>query len=177
MAENTVNDLKIRKLKDVRVLTRGNWRNFSGHADTYNREGDRNFTISIPQDVAEEMISEGWDIRVREPKSEEYDTEYTLKIRLKYHDYNGNPMRNQPVVYFVQDGHRRMVEEDEVSVLDHASIGSADLVIRQYPYNFGGRSGVSTSLVIGYFKLVTSDFDDPFEDEYLDDSEIPFDAE
>lgn len=167
-------------LKDVRVLTRGSWRNFGGHDDgVYNREGDRNFTISLDKDVAEQMIADGWDIRVREPKSDEYETEYTLKIRIKYRNRDGEPMPAslRPVVYFVTDGQRRVVDEEEVGALDQASISKANLVIRQYPWTYGKKTGVSTSLAIGYFYLEMTEFDDPFASDFLEDIEIPFDAE
>lgn len=159
------------KIKNAKVLTRGTWRNFSGTESDYNRAGDRNFTISIPEDLAKQMMADGWDIHVREPENKDYDTEYTLKVSLKY---NFRP----PLVYFVTDGRKRQVSEDEVGALDRAYIDGADLLLRQYNWTYHNKSGVKACLVIGYFHLVDSDYEDPFADDYanfMDD--VPFDTD
>jgi hypothetical protein len=49
-------------LEDVKLI----FRNFAGREGMYNREGDRNFAVELPKDVAEELAANGWNVKLRQ---------------------------------------------------------------------------------------------------------------
>ena len=50
------------QFNDARIV----YRNFSGVGNAYNREGDRNFAIVIPDDEAKDaLLSEGWNVKIK----------------------------------------------------------------------------------------------------------------
>ena len=55
------------QIEDARII----YRNFSGVGDMYNREGDRHFTLVIPDSrTAEALTNERWAVKIRAPKVE-----------------------------------------------------------------------------------------------------------
>jgi len=47
-------------VEDARII----FRNFSGKEGQYNREGDRNFAVVIPSDIADQIVLAGWNVRI-----------------------------------------------------------------------------------------------------------------
>lgn len=126
----------ILQIDDARIV----YPNFSGRSSIYNKEGDRNFLVVIPDEAtAHELIDRGWNVRIRPPK-EEGDTPFmTLKVKLKFNGYGPN-------VYLVTNGVQRELDESTVGVLDHINILCVDLDIRPLPWSDGPRSGTSAWL-------------------------------
>lgn len=50
-----VDEAKTFMVEDARLM----FRNFAGKENQYNREGDRNFAVELPVDLAEQMLSDG----------------------------------------------------------------------------------------------------------------------
>ena len=53
------NDAKTFMIEDCQLI----FRNFEGKEGQYNRKGDRNFAVILPQDVAHQMLKDGWNVR------------------------------------------------------------------------------------------------------------------
>ena len=50
------------------------FRNFSGEASKFNREGDRNFALRIfDQDIADKLLDLGWNVKIKPPREEGED--------------------------------------------------------------------------------------------------------
>ena len=60
-------------MEDARVV----FRNFAGKEGMYNREGDRNFCVLLEEDLAEDMMADGWNVKRLKPRDgEEMGTAY-----------------------------------------------------------------------------------------------------
>lgn len=121
----------ILQIDDARII----YRNFSGAPSKFNREGDRNFAIVIPdQEAADALISEGWNVKVKPPR-EEGDTPFMyLPVKIKFNDRG-------PIVYLATGKKMTRLDESTVSCLDDVDIISVDLDIRPYDWDINGKTG------------------------------------
>ena len=121
----------ILQIDDARIV----YRNFSGTGSKFNREGDRNFAVVIPdQDVVDELVNRGWNVKIKPPRDED-DTPFMFPpVKIKFNERG-------PKVY-LQSGDK-MVELDEESIdcLDDVDILSVDLDIRPYDWEVNGKQG------------------------------------
>lgn len=115
------------------------WRNFAGRPDQFNRNGDRNFAVIIPnQEIADKMINHtnkygvGWNVKIRDPREEGDQPFMFLKVKVKFTDFGPN-------VYLKSGNNTRMLDESTIDLLDKINIASVDLDIR--PYDDMGREG------------------------------------
>lgn len=116
------------------------FRNFSGNPGQYNREGDRNFAVVIPNDeIANELTDRGWNVTVKPPREEGEDYFRYLKIKVKFNDHG-------PTIYLKTNGVQNKLDEDTVHILDNIDILSVDLDIRPYHWSVNGDSGQSAYL-------------------------------
>ena len=115
--------------------TRITYRNFRGEGSKFNREGDRNFAMIIPtQDLADELISRGWNVKIKEPREESEEPFIYLPIKVKFNDRG-------PQIYLVTGDRTNRLDEDVVSMLDDIDIRSVDLDIRPYDWEVNGKTG------------------------------------
>ena len=115
------------------------FRNFAGKGGQYNREGDRNFAVVIPnREIAEELINDtnqygvGWNVKIKEPRNEEEDEFIFLPVKVKF---NGRG----PAVYLETNGVRNQLKEESVSLLDSVDILDVSLDIRPYDDVINGK--------------------------------------
>lgn len=126
----------ILQIDDARIC----FRNFRGEGTMYNKEGDRNFSLIIPDpEIAEELQNDkneygvGWNVKIRAPKEEGEMPFMHLKVNVKYTE------RSQPRVYLISGKNRVELNEGTIGMLDDIDIRSVDLDIR--PYDGEGRFG------------------------------------
>lgn len=121
----------ILQVNDARII----YRNFRGEGGKFNREGDRNFAMIIPnQELADELISRGWNVKIKEPREEGDDPFMYLPVKVKFNDRG-------PQVYLVTGDRTNRLDEDVVSMLDDIDIRSVDLDIRPYDWEVNGKTG------------------------------------
>lgn len=122
----------ILQIDDARIIHR----NFAGVGSKFNREGDRNFSLVIEdQDIADKLIEEGWNVKIKEPR-EEGDVPFMfLPVKVKFNDRG-------PSVY-LKSGPANCVrlDEDTIDCLDNVDILSVDLDIRPYDWEVNGKVG------------------------------------
>jgi hypothetical protein len=115
------------------------FRNFAGKEGQYNREGDRNFAVILPEDVAKTMLEDGWNVRYLESREEgEPDTPY-VSVAVNF-------ANRPPRVVLITSTTRTQLDEKSVEVLDWADIRMADLIARGYDWNVNNKSGTKAYL-------------------------------
>lgn len=116
------------------------FRNFSGKEGQYNREGDRNFAVIIPDEkTAQAMLQDGWNVKYLTAREEgEEDTPY-IQVAVSY-------KIRPPRIVLLTSKARTNIDEDMVETLDWVNIRSADLIARAYEWNVNGKTGIKAYL-------------------------------
>ena len=114
----------ILQIDDARII----FRNFRGEASKYNRAGDRNFALVIPnEDMAKDLADLGWNVKIKPPKEDGDDPFMYLPVKVKFNDRG-------PQVYLRTGKAKNKLDEDSVAVLDDIDIVSVNLDIRPYDW-------------------------------------------
>lgn len=142
-------------IEDAEIM----FRNFSGREQTsqstgrvVNNEGNRNVSVLIPEDIAEEMAEAGWNIKIRPPKDEGDEPSHYMKVNISYR-------YQEPDIRTYVNRVETHVHEDTIGLLDDASIVSADVCVSK-PKEVG-RNGYLQEL-----RLVIEPR--PFDEKYAD---------
>ncbi len=121
----------ILQIDDARII----YRNFSGEATKFNRAGDRNFSVVIPdQETAEALVKQGWNVKIKPPREDGDDPFMFLPVKVKFSG-------NNPHVYLRTGSRRNRLDEESIGCLDDIDIESVDLDIRPYDWDVNGKSG------------------------------------
>lgn len=121
----------ILQIDDAKII----YRNFEGRGDKFNREGDRNFAVIIPdEELADRLASEGWNVKIKEPRDDQDTPFMYLPVKVKF---NGRG----PACYLVTGNRNNRLDEDSVGIIDDIDILSVNLDIRPYDWDVNGKSG------------------------------------
>lgn len=155
----------ILQIDDARLI----FKNFAGRADKFNREGDRNFAIIIPdEEMANELINLGWNVKIKPPREDGDDPFMYMSVKVKFNDRGPN-------VYLVTGRNQNRLDEESISILDNVYMSSVDLDIRPYDWEINGKTGRSAYLQsMRVIQDVTDRFASFDEPEELNDDYIPF---
>lgn len=136
----------ILQIDDARIV----YRNFTGTASQYNREGDRNFALVIPdQELADSLMADNWNVKVKPPRDEDDTPFMFLNVKVKFNERG-------PAVYLKTGNAVNRLDKESVSILDNIDILSVDMDIRPYDWNVNGKDGRTAYLQSIY---VTQDVD------------------
>lgn len=121
----------ILQIDDARII----YRNFAGRGDKYNREGDRNFAVVIPdEEMANELTDRGWNVKIKPPR-EDGDTPFMfLPVKVKFNDRG-------PAVYLKTGNNQNRLDEESIGLIDNIDIIGVDLDIRAYDWEINGKEG------------------------------------
>ena len=121
----------ILQVDDARII----FRNFRGEGSKFNREGDRNFALLIDdQEVADALIKEGWNVRIKPPREEGDSPFMYLSVKVKFSEYG-------PRVYLRSGNATNRLDEESIDCLDNIDILGVDLDIRPYDWEVQGKTG------------------------------------
>ena len=143
------------------------FRNFKGEASTYNRAGNRNFCVIIPDDeMAEKLQADGWNVKILGAREDSEEPTYYLQVAVAYNLY-------PPTVYMIAGRKKTLLDEESLEALDYAEFKNIDLIIRPYQWDVSGRSGIKAYLKTGYFTIEQDQFANKYENLDKDD-DLPF---
>ena len=126
----------ILQIEDARII----YRNFAGIGSKYNRDGDRNFAVIIPnQEIADELIADGWAVKIKPPRDEDDSPFMYLPVKVKF---NGRG----PAAYVKSGNSVQRLNEDTIGMLDEIDIQSVDMDLRAYDWEVNGKTGRSAYL-------------------------------
>jgi hypothetical protein len=127
----------ILQIDDARII----YRNFAGVASKFNREGDRNFAVVIPdKDTMDALVNEGWNVKSKPSRYEDGEEDFMwLPVKVRFNDRG-------PAVYLKTGDTVNRLEEDSIGILDNLDILSVDMDIRPYDWEVNGKPGRSAYL-------------------------------
>ena len=126
----------ILQIDDARIV----YRNFSGAPSKFNREGDRNFAVVIPnQEIADALLDAGWNVKIKPPRDEDDTPFMFMPVKIKFNDRG-------PVVYLKTGDRMNKLDEESVDCLDHVDISSVDMDLRPFDWEVNGKTGRSAYL-------------------------------
>jgi hypothetical protein len=123
------------KIEGARLV----FRNFEGKEGQFNRKGDRNFCVILPDADALAMASDGWNIRKFDAREEGDTPTPYIQIAVNFEN-------RPPRVVMLTSTTRTQLDEDSIDVLDWADITNADLIARGYEWSVNGKTGVKAYL-------------------------------
>lgn len=118
----------ILQIDDARII----YRNFSGRGDRFNKEGDRNFSLLIPdQETADLLLGNinkygaSWNVKIKPPRDADDAPFIHLPVKVRFNNRGPN-------IYLKTGDVMNKLDEESVSILDDVTIISVDLDIRPY---------------------------------------------
>ena len=136
----------------------GSYKNFSGRATKYNRQGVRNFCLIIPDELAPQMQEDGWNVKIKAPRDEGDAPIYYISVNVSY----GNTYFGDPTVVRMTSTTRVELTEETIGQLDEDEILEADVLIR--PHFSVGDNGETR--IKGYLKEMYVTVQDSLADKY-----------
>lgn len=123
-------------IEDAQII----FRNFEGLEGQYNRAGDRNFAVIIPDEkTAQKMLKDGWNVRHLNARDEGDDPTPYIQVAVSYKN-------RPPKIVMLTERSRTMLDETTVGMLDWADIRSSDLICRAYEWDVNGKTGIKAYL-------------------------------
>lgn len=157
-------DQKMVWLEDVKIM-QGNYKNFSGRKNEYNRVGWRTFCIIIDDmEFAEQLKDDGWNVKIRMPKDEGDQPLYYLQLKLSYNsdESNVNGMRfSNPTVKRISGHNIVDLTPETCGQLDDDEVESVDIRIRPSQWSVRGETGYT-----GYVKELYAVVSESLADKY-----------
>ena len=122
------------EINGARIL----WPNVAGRGDRFNKQGDRNFNLVIPdQEIANALMNDtnefgkGWNVKIKPPREDGDAPFMFMKVNVKFNNRGPN-------VYLVvgnpgdRNAKQIALNEDTIGMLDEIDIISCDMDIRPY---------------------------------------------
>ena len=126
-----INERGVLEVDDARIC----YLNFSGVGTKFNREGDRNFALIIPDtELADMLTNNGWNVKIKPPRDEDDTPFMFMPVKIKFN-------ANGPAAYLKSGASVTRLNEDTIGMLDDISIASVSMDIRPYDWEVNGKSG------------------------------------
>ena len=112
------------------------FRNLSGTKTEFNKAGNRQFSIFLPQETSDILEEAGWYVKHKPPRNEGDDPRNQLDVTVMFGKY-------PPIIKLIShDGAESYLNEENVGILDSVDIDHATVEIRPYNWDVNGKTGV-----------------------------------
>ena len=119
------------QIEDARII----YRNFAGIGSKFNREGDRNFAVIIPDEDAANILREnGYVVKIKPPRDEDESPFMYLPVKIKFNNRG-------PSAYVVSGNSVTRLNEDTIGMIDEIDISSVNMDLRPYDWEVNGQTG------------------------------------
>ena len=146
------NEAKAFTMKNAEIFMR----NFTGRAGKYTPEGTRTFMLRLPNDVAEELADDGWNVSYLRPREEGDLPTPALNVTVNFKYFR------PPEIYKVVGHTKTLLTEDTVSILDNADIIKVDLRVRPRVWGDSNKGGIKAYLEKMYVTVQEDDLDSDY---------------
>lgn len=143
------------KIKNAKIT----FRNFRGEERRFNREGNRNFCIVLPEEDALRLKEDGWNIRMRDPLEDGEPATGLLQVTVSF-----NNNRYIPKIVLVTSRGKTQMDEDMIGILDSAAIVKVDVCVRPREWEISGKTGIKAYCKTLYVTIEDDEFEDDYED-------------
>lgn len=145
------NDMPKVTLENVRII----FRNFTGRENQINQAGDRNFCAILPEELADKMRNDGWNIKRLKPQEDEDaqvgESYLPVKVGYKF---------RPPKIIQITSVNRTNITEDMVGTLDWVEVLNVDITVRGYRWEMpNGTSGLKAYLQSMYITIDEDELD------------------
>lgn len=124
------------EIEDARII----YRNFAGVGSKYNREGDRNFAVIVPnQEICDILVEAGWNVKIKPPRDEDDSPFMFLPVKVKFNNRG-------PAAYVKSGNSVTRLNEETIDMLDEIDIASVDMDLRPFDWEVNGKTGRSAYL-------------------------------
>jgi len=137
------------ELEDVKV--KWAFSHFDGREDTFNAQGEHNFTIMLPDDIADKLREEGWNIRDMAGYEEGDPDEHLLKIKISY-------KYEPPKVFLIKGDRKLRAEQRDLADIRRDTCEQIDVIITPSRWVNGNASGITAYAKELYAKVKESRF-------------------
>jgi hypothetical protein len=110
------------------------FRNFEGREGPYNKKGERSFGVVLTDEVAAQMLNDGWNVKFLEPREEGDSPRPFISVAARFDKY-------PPRVVLITSSSRTQLDEGSVEVLDWTNFKTVDLIARGSYWEVNGKSG------------------------------------
>lgn len=144
------------ELEGVRLI----FKNFAGRRDKFNDEGRRNFAIVLDRKQADELASQGYNVKSRPPRQEGDDELFYLKLHVVF-----NTAGRPPRVVMVTSKNQTRLDADIVDLLDDMDVERANVRFRGWEYDAENNPGKKSAYLQTLYAVV---HEDPLAEEFSD---------
>lgn len=138
-------------LEDAQIC----FKNFSGKEGQYNPRGVRNFCVILPEDLAQDLSADGWNVRYLKPRDESEQPKPYMQVAVSFKNV-------PPKVALVSSKGISLLDESSVGMLDWADLEGVDLIISPYPWEVNGKHGIKAYLKTIYARIVEDEFESKY---------------
>lgn len=140
-------------IEEARIV----FRNFAGKEGQYNREGDRNFSVLLDEDIANQMITDGWNVKWLKAREEGDVPQAHLPVSVSY-------KQRPPRVVMITSKGRVNLDESLVEMLDFVDIRNVDLIINPYEWAVNAKTGIKAYLHAIYIIIEEDELERKYSD-------------
>lgn len=118
-------------MEDCQII----FRNFAGKEGPYNKEGDRSFSVLLPEHLVGPLEQDGWNVKYLKPRNEDDYPQAHLSVAVGY-------KYRPPKIVMITERGRTDIPEEMLPLLDWVDIDRVDLIIRPYTWSVRGEAGI-----------------------------------